>query len=883
LEQQLLLESKIRIPDLRPELVIRARLLAKLDEGMRAGHRLTLVSAPAGFGKTTLLAEWARSRERPIVWITLEEPENDPAQFLRYLVEALRRTLAGVGPTVQHLLRSPTPLAPNALLTSLLNDLADAEPFLLVFDDFHLIHSPAVLSLVEFLLEHAPRCLHAVLSTREDPALPIARYRVRGQITELRESDLRFRLEEAGEFLSRCMHLALPVRSVEALEARTEGWVAGLQLAAFALQNESGSADEFISAFAGDNRFVMDYLVAEVLNRLPEETRAFLRSTSILERLTAPLCDAVTGLSNSQTLLEKLESSNVFLFALDAHREWFRYHALFAKFLQARLDPAEESMLHERASAWCESNGMLARAVEHALAAGALSGRYATAVRLIGAAAEEGIREGRVQTVLTWLNLLPAAQVRARLDLSVRKGWALLLSGDFKGAAEYAVFPNEGGTDDSVRAQVHLLRGFLSLFQRGDYPETVRQVSQAFEAIGGAETYWRPMAFWLLAEVHERMGQTEEAVRILREGRSAIPASRDDPFAVLVDLMLVFDLNLCGHRREALALAEEALRRYPESAWSSSPAPCMLLGRTAQLHYEADQRAEVRRLSARVEELGARYPQDPFITFARAFQAPFFFAEGNLDAAFSILEKAAALAAQSGLSDPGSLRAALAHLHLRHGDLDAVTAWTREAECSPDEAPAYMRLDVQLVYARFLILQGHSEDAGRLLSRLRRFLEEAGMRRPLITVRILQALLADAAGDAQGMRESLAAAMEIAAPEDYLRAFLDEDKRVIALVPAVRAEHPAFVQRILAAAGSSLRGLEAAPSAPRAAAPESISDREREILLLVAEGLSNAQIAARLVIATSTVKRHVNNIFAKLAVSSRTQAVAKAKRLGLLR
>jgi LuxR family maltose regulon positive regulatory protein len=884
LNRDILLDSKTIPPALRPNLVPRGRLLRRLEDGLAAGRELTLISAPAGFGKTTLLAEWARRAGRPVAWLTLEESENDPALFLRYLVESIRKSVETVSPLLPQLLQSPQPASPRGLLPPLLNELARAGPFLMIFDDYHLVTAPAVHALVGFLIEHLPASMHLALGTREDPPLPLARSRARGLVTELREADLRFSLPETKEFLSRSLDLALPAEAAETLEARTEGWVAGLQLAAFALQKEDVQPEKFLAAFSGDHRYVMDYLVVEVLERLPEEIRGFLRRTSILDRLSAPLCDAVIEGSGSQAVLEQLENSNIFLFPLDARREWYRYHRLFAEFLKARLEPREEALLHARAAAWYESRRMPYLAVRHALDAGALTGGYTEAARLIRLAAEDGIREGRAQTLLGWLDSLPKELLLADPELALYKGWAFTLTGNFADAAGLADHALRSVMDlpgkEAVRGKAFLLQAFLALMEKTDYPGTIRLAARAVEDLRGREDQWLPMAHWLLAEPHERMGHIGQAILTLQESRKALPAPLSHLFTDLVDMMLVYDLNLAGRRREALAVCEETIRaRSALEEEESSPTSCMLLARQAMLYYESDELDRAHRVLEEAVAYGTRHRQEPFVTFARGISAPILLARGETDAALEALEQAAGFARQTGLTDLGTILAMEANIRLRLGRLDWIAHWAEETGCSIEEEPQYIRLDAHLVFARWLLARGSHAEAGRWLARLRAFLEQWEIRRPLITVHILSALQADRTGGESAAREHLTRALLLSAPEEYIRAFLDEEGRVLELLPAVRGVEPAFTDRLLSGRGTP-------PPRPSAAAtdalPEPLSAREIEILRLVAKGLSNAQIAERLVIALATAKRHMQNIYGKLGVNSRMQAVAEGRRRGMI-
>ena len=425
------LATKLYVPLPRPKVVFRLRLVARLDEGLY--HKLTLISAPAGFGKTTLVSEWVVSAERPVAWLSLDEGDNDLARFLAYLVAALQTVMADMGEGLLAMLRSPQPPSIETMLTALLNEIA-ATPnhFILVLDDYHILDAQSIDQALTFLLEHLPPQMHMVIATREDPQLPLARLRVQGQLTELRAADLRFTPSEAAEFLNQVMGLNLSAEAIAALETRTEGWIAGLQMAALSMQGRSDTAS-FIRAFTGSHRFVLDYLVEEVLQRQPEHVRSFLLQTAVLDRLSGSLCDAVTGREDGRGVLETLERGNLFVIPLDDRRQWYRYHHLFADVLQARLMeewPGQVSALHRRASVWYEQNGLPSDAIRHALAAEDFE-RAADLIELAGPMVEES---SQTATWLGWVRALPDELIHIRPVLSVWYAYALLGRGELEAA-----------------------------------------------------------------------------------------------------------------------------------------------------------------------------------------------------------------------------------------------------------------------------------------------------------------------------------------------------------------------------------------------------------------------------------------------------------------
>ena len=901
------LSTKLYIPPLRPNLVPRLRLIQQLDEGLEAGRRLTLVSAPAGFGKTTLITEWVCSSAREVAWVSLDEADNDPARFLTYLVAALQQVDGSIGQTIQPLLQAPQftdagALPAQSLVAPLIHDVIAADtPTILVLDDYHLISSATVHHTLEFLLEHLPPMMHLAISTRQDPPIPLPRLRVRSQMTEIREQDLRFTPQEAATFLDRTMGLKLSPQTVQALETRTEGWIAGLQLAAIALQSTSSSGEEptnvqdFIAAFTGDDRYVMDYLIAEVLQRQPPSVRDFVRQTAILDRLTAPLCDAVTGRHDGQATLEQLERADVFLSPLDHRREWYRYHRLFAEFLRATLTPEEKGRLHHRASRWYESRGFTSQAITHALASGDLD----HAERLVRPAAEATIHRGGLLTVRGWLDALPDERVRADPELATCMGWTLALTGEMARAEEYAdaaetcleragVAPAEGqnlefASQPANFGQLLALQAFIALLLHQDYERAIRVAGRALRALAPGQSQWRVIALWAKAESQERTGSIMEAIVTLREARRASRALDKTVFGAAVELFLATALHMHGQRREAVAACVEAIDRYRDASGRPWPVAGLLFSQLGTLYYEANQLELAREHVDQGLALGEQLALDGSTMFSVGFAAPTLHAQGETEAALAALRKAHQLVTQTGLADADWPLAGEADIRLQQGDLPFALRWAENAGLSPDTPPQYVRMHQHVTYARLLLATNRLSDARRWLARLERFAHERDLVRWLISIHLLQALAAERSGQRSAAHDRLARAVRLAAPQDYLRAFLDEDRHLIALLPEVRDLAPAFVDQLLHDAQSERPGGKTSARPPmEQPLVEPLSERELEVLGLIAAGLSNREIAQELYITVGTVKRHINNSYGKLGVHSRTQAIAKTRELRLL-
>jgi LuxR family maltose regulon positive regulatory protein len=908
-----LVTTKLYTPRPRRNFVPRLRLTSRLDQTFDCA--LTVISAPPGFGKTTLLSQWAHlkkdegmknegSTRHPcsVAWLSLDDDDNDPARFLSYLIAALQTIQPDLGAvtltTLHAQIQSFTPvqnndLADATLMPSLINEitafLANA-PFdlVLILDDYHLINTEAIHQALTCLLDHLPPQMHLIIAGRTEPPLPLPRLRVRQQLLELGVTDLRFTPNEAAQFLNQVMGLDLLARDVTALETRTEGWIAGLQMAALSMQ-DCNDIPAFIASFKGSHRYVFDYLAAEVLNQQSKSNQTFLLQTSILNRLTAPLCNTLVATDVSQTTLEELEHANLFIIPLDDERKWFRYHHLFADFLrdqlQRQIGAEGVAELHRRAAEWYEQNGLTAEAVSHAL----VSADVERAVRLVEQSGSNMLLQSELSTLLKWVQALPQETIRARSRLSLFQGWALVFTGQLKAVDEW-LQNIDPGKEEEIPGELTALQATVAFFQR-DLLQAVQFYCQALEELPEENLFLRGAVALSLATAYNLQGDIAGAKWAFAQAGSISQANGNVYMAVLA-LCNLAQLHVTqAELHRAAELYRQALQlvdHQPAQDGARLPNTGRAHVGLGEILYQwNDLDAATHHLQQGLE-LGRQHNDaitlmNGYLALAQVEQA-----RGHVNAAFAAINSAEKFAQSNNLSSWGiRLAACRVRLWLAQHNVEAAARWLEKdwLDLSRDNAddsagyPAELRQVEQLIQARLLIAQDNPAAALEILSTLLETVESADRTGCVLEIYILQAIAYHLQNNVQAIA-TLKKAIVLAEPEMYCRLFIDAGPVMADLLnqsaPADIA--PNYIHKLLAAFPSQTTSI----NDTELQLIDPLSDRELELLGLIANGMSNREVAEELVLTVGTVKWHLSNIYSKLDVSSRTQAVARARELQLL-
>ncbi|MCC6192501.1 MAG: LuxR family transcriptional regulator [Anaerolineales bacterium] len=878
-----LLATKLYIPPPRARVVVRPRLTERLNEGLKRRPSLTVISAPAGFGKTTLVSEWITGGERPVAWLSLDDADNDLALFLAYFIAALQTVAPSLGQETLALLHAPGPPPATAvLLTPLLNEIATfQDQLVVVLDDYHAIETKAVDDVLTFVIEHLPPPLHLVVTTREDPRLPLARLRARGQLTELRAADLRFTPAEAGDFLNAAMGLSLPAEHIAALEQRTEGWIAGLQLAALSMQGHQDISG-FIHAFTGSHHFVLDYLVEEVLQQQPEPTQSFLLHTSILERMCGPLCEAVllTPPGSGQATLEAIERANLFIVPLDSERRWFRYHHLFADLLRRRLgqrhgaDPVQEAgaadqavdALHRRASQWYEDQGLELEAFHHATTGQDIE----RAERLIEGKGIPLHYRVAAAPVLAWLKSLPTRVLNARPALWVTYATTLMFSGqntavEEKLQAAEAVLGHRGIAPDEQNrdliGRIAALRATAAVIQQ-DAQAILTQSRRALEYLNPDNLTIRTTTTWTLGYAYQLQGDRAAASRAYRE---VIAISQSAGYSIYT---LAATLSL-GQVQEADNQLHAAAASYRRALELAGDPPQRMAGEVqlglARVCYEWNDLAAAAQHAEQCAELARSMVVETFAKYG-VILARLKLAQGDVPAAVAALAEAEAfLRRHNFMFRMPDVAAVQVLALLRQGQLAAATQLAETHQ-------------LPLGRARVLLAQGDPVAALAVLAPLCQQVEAKDQPDGRLKVLVLQALALQAQGETAPALVAMGEALALAEPGGFIRTFVDEGPAMASLLREVekRGIAQGYAARILAGFEPVENG---APITQRLSEP--LSDREREVLSLLGSELDGPAIARELNVSMNTLRTHTKNIYTKLGVNNRRAAVRQAEELEL--
>ncbi len=896
-----LLITKLYIPKVRPELILRPHLIEQLNAGLQ--RKLTLISAPAGFGKTSILAEWVSSFDLPSAWFSMDESDNDLARFFAYFVASLQTIKADIGEATLEAIQSLQPMQYKAVMTPLINEIHDMqEAFVLVLDDYHVINAEPVHRTLTFLLDHLPPKMHIVIASRADPPLPLARLRGQDQLIEIRTADLRFSYEEVSNFLNKVMGLNLSREDLSSLEERTEGWVTGLQMVALWLQGKPAErVPDFVKAFSGSHRYIIDYLADEVFNRQSPSIQSFLLKTAILNRLTGHLCDAVTGNNDGQEMLERLDDANLFLFSLDSERRWYRYHSLFADLLRNRLNlslPEQIHELHRRACRWYTDNGQMDEAVNHALAADDTE----WAADLIEQCGRSVVTRGEFNTLSVWLRTLPDQLVRSRPHLCIYDAWVLSVSGKFDDAEsrlqdidtwyESQVSRDDDSENQPLLGEVAAIRAIIAHL-KDEVPSAIELSKKALDRLPADDLYLRGLLEMNLGSSYRDSGAIDaaqiaytEAWRIGQKTGHAITATIALTGLASLQMMKGHLLHAAETYKQALQFGTE--RRAPVASVA-------YIGMGALMIEWNDLEAATSHL-LRGLELAKQLGVSLLLTEGYVGLARVKMAQGNLHNAGNLLQQAEQFSQGDHTTRSfAQVTGCRVKLWLAQGSLTPAITWAQEYEQNKLDYPGntinYTHQIEHLALSRVFVSMGQADKAIRLLEQLQAAAEAAGWVGSIIEILSLQALAFQAKSDSAQALNTFQKALTLAEPEGYIRTFVDEGEPMAQLLRSLITTRRLpivsdYMKILLAAFPLGERelkiSLQPSPSSAELHLLEPLTKREREVLRMLKTDLSGPEIAYKLYISLNTLHTHTKNIYSKLNVNNRLTAVRRAEELNLL-
>ena len=916
-----ILATKLFIPPLKPGLVHRSRLIEKLNLGLN--KKLTLVSAQAGFGKTTLVSHWINDQKRPAAWLSMDEGHNDLTRFLIYLVAALQKISSEIGSGSLSIIKSPQGAQTELVLTALLNEIAAvSDNFIIVLDDYHVIDNSAVDDALSFLLDHLPPQMHLVIATREDPHLPLSRLRVRGQLNELRAADLRFSQTEAAEFLSKSIGFELSADDVSALETKTEGWIAGLQLAALSMKSPK-DVDSFIKSFTGSHRFVLDYLLEEVLNRQDDQIQDFLLFTSILNRMCGPLCESLlkSSAGSGQTTLETLEQANMFIIPLDGERRWYRYHHLFADLLRQRLPQRLSAQgeneisledIHRRAGIWYEKNGFNAEAIHYAV-----EGKdFERAAKIIELAWAEMDISFQAATWLNWVQKLPDEFIINRPMLCIGYAWALLDTGQLEAveprlqdaenwlksidsdgkhpAPAKEMIVHDNAEFEFFKAQVLAARAFL--FQiLGDIENTIKYSNQAMDFIPDEHFHQRAGAKGILGLAYWSKGDLEKAYTIFEDSKSDLRNAGNELIAECMNIGLAFIRSEQGKFNEAIGIHNNSLKVIDKLGDAAQLVKASVyLGLSVQ-HLEQGDLEQAEQFLWQSEENGKKSALPDWLYRWHIAKAAILEVKGDFQSALEMLNKAEEYFYRNPMPDIRPLEALRARLWIKQNDFTKAMNWAKAFTASSNSKSEYMKEFEQITLARLHLARFIKNNDKKLaveltelLDRQLKLAQKHNRVTSAVEALVLGSLLLKEQDDNDQALKLLMQALTLAEKQNYQKIFMDEGKPIIDMIKELNVQGSCleFCDNLFHNFNSLQRMKSEETSTQKTSSPqqliEPLSERELEILQLIAQGFSNNEICRKLFLALSTVKGHNQNIFSKLGVQRRTEAAARARELGLL-
>jgi LuxR family maltose regulon positive regulatory protein len=893
-----LLQTKLYIPPSQPNLISRPRLIKHLEDGLN--HKLTLISAPAGFGKTTLLSEWIHECRRPAAWISLNQGDNNPARFLKFFITALQKNVDDISEGIISALLTSQPEETDILLTGLLNEIAEMiQPFIIVLDDYHVITEPIIQEMLTFIVENQPPQMHLVISGRADPPWPLARLRVRGELMEIRTHDLRFTEDEAATFLNIVMGLKLSPQEISSLEDLTEGWIAGLQMAALSMRGRK-DVSRFIRSFSGSHRFILDYLVEEVLDQQTSTIQEFLLKTSILDRLSGPLCDAVTCSEDSQSTLTHLEQANLFLISLDDERCWYRYHHLFADLLRVRLEQAQlERMpiLHRRASMWFEQNNLIAEAVSHALE----GNDYERVVNLLAGNALAMIYHGELRTLVSWLERLPEEALSPPLWLNIAHAWTLAYAGKFDTIesllrkTEKALVGFDEHREGFILSEVENQRivGHIAIIRtytaalRGDNSCAVDLAFEALKHLPADDLMVRGYIMTLLGAVLRSSGDLVGATEASSKAIAISQTAGDHHLSAVVLCDLAALHYTLGQLHKSAATCKEAEQisdKYAAQSGRLLPVIGYAYTRLSAVLREWNDLEKATHFAGEGLELCKQWGQADFLVSSYIEVAKVLQANGDIDGAYEAILNGKRIASTVSPWHGFHVEAQQVRLWLAHGNLENVSCWVQESGLRIDDRLSYQYLFRYIVLTRVLIAQGEFDQAAGLLPRLLEVAETARAMSYMIEILVLQAMSLQAQGKIDLALTPLERALALAEPEGFERTFIDEGipMGVMLRQAVVQEIAVGYAEKLLSALDLETKDRLGPRSASHESMVEPLSERELEVLRLLKTHLSSTAIAEELTISVNTVRTHIKNIYSKLNVHNRQEAVQRAQEIELL-